>query len=671
MADTSTFTNNITPEKLTLMKIKAGGFEREFLSEPTTPTHVPPSLDFPPLRGHHHSSGNMHSSSGNMHSSSLTRRTSRQVSSASRRSNSFLVAHRNKMSSELASQAEGKFFALMDLMSTASREASSLKESWARIISEREALSRERDALMLQVDEVTETLERTQSDHHHHGHELSERKRHVEKLLLELSAAFTAVSEQKKKVADRDRDLDTVRAELSELRTTVSRSSGDHDRIRAELEALAVKLKVAEEDRDHARHDSDRHHAELRTLLREHTDLKSKSTETTTKLETSRKEILSLTDRIKIWEMERDEHLHDKDRLQEELKRAKIRAEEASRDLVELTERHDRTHRDQTKLKETLRIVETERDDHAVSIENLRREVKAKSVGWEEAEARHAEINLKYEHIKRDVITAKEKLRDVELERTEIRDSFDRSREEHRLTIIERDQLREDLQDERRKVAESHRRISVLEESLRRAELVTTEVRSEVNTLTERNKALVREGEDGRTKHGHFTREISDLKDKLVIFQAEIRSLTEARDRAYRDLNDWKQKYEEVTETITESYDNSNELEFEIESLRTLLREAREQKERAISARHTADRERDEYVAKYEEKCREMERFEESASSHYHAHSSGGGGGGGKSFTRTVSTAGTTVHHNGKSGHSHSHGHTHSSGEVGGMFSTP
>lgn len=667
MAETSaTTTNDITPEKLTLMKIKAGGFEREFLSEPTTPTGIPPSLDFPPLRGHHSSSGGMHSS-GNMHSSSLTRRTSRQVSSASRRSSSFLQSHRNKMSSELTSQAEGKFFALMDLMSTASREASSLKESWARIISERESLAREREELMMQVEEVSETLERTQSEHHHHGFELGEKKRQVEKLLLELSAAFTAVSEQKKKVADRDRDLDITRAELQELRTTMSRSTSDHDRIRSELEALTLKLKVAEDDRDHARHDSERHHGELRTLLREHTDLKSKHSESTSKLETSRKEVLSLTDRIKMWEMERDEHLHEKDRLQEELKRAKARAEEASRDLVELNERHDRVQREHTKIKETIRVVETERDDLALTIENLRREVKAKALGWEEADARHAEVNLKYEHIKREVITTKEKLRDVELERTELRDSIDRSREEHRLVIIERDQLKEDLADERRKVADGHRRVSVLEESLRRAELTATEVRSEVSTLTERNKVLVREGEDHRSKHGHLSREIGDLKDKLVIFQAEIRTLTEARDRAYRDLNDWKHKYEEVTETITEYHDNSGELEFEIESLRTLLREAREQKERAISARHAADRERDEYVSKYEEKCREMERFEESASSHYHAHSSSGGG---KSFTRQVSTTGTTVHHNGK--HSHSHGHGHSTTNEGsGMFSSP
>jgi hypothetical protein len=176
-------------QKLTLMKIKAGGFEQEFLSEPTTPTTIPPTLDFPPLRSHH---------------------SSRQVSSSSRRSSSFLASHRSKMSMELTSQAEGKFFALMDLMSTASREASSLKESWARIIAERDALAREREELEIRVEEVTETLDRTQSEHQHHGHEHGERKRQVEKLLLELTAALTAVSDHKKRAADQDRELERV-----------------------------------------------------------------------------------------------------------------------------------------------------------------------------------------------------------------------------------------------------------------------------------------------------------------------------------------------------------------------------------------------------------------------------------------------------------------------------
>lgn len=563
------------------------------------------------------------------------------------------------MSQELTSQAEGTFFALMDLMSTASREASSLKESWARIISERQSLLREKEELLMRVEEVTVILERKESEHHHHGHELGERKKQVEKLLLELSAALTTLADQKKKVADRDYELERIRTELNELRTTVSRNRGDHHKTKTELEAISIKLKTAEDDRDHAREDSHKHHGDHRSLLREHTDLKSKFTETSTKLESAQKEVLTLSDRIKIWELERDEYLHEKDRLQEDVKRAKLRADEASRGLYEMTERHDRVQRDSTKLKESVRSVESERDDYALTIENLRHEVKAKSTGWEEADERCADVTLKYEHIKREVVSVKEKLRDVELERSELRDSIERSREEHRLIVIARDQLKEDLEDEHRKSADGHRRIVFLEESLRRAELTVTEVKSEIHTLNEHLKISTREKGEDRIKNGHLAKEVADLKEKLVIFQAEVHTLTDARDHACKELNNWKHKYEEITETVTEYRDDSGELEIEIESLRSLLREAREQKERAISARHAADRERDEYIAKYDEKCREIERYEESASSHYHAHSRGEGK---SSFSRTVSTSGTTIH-NGR--------HNHASADGNGMFSSP
>ncbi|CAO2647162.1 Nn.00g080840.m01.CDS01 [Neocucurbitaria sp. VM-36] len=653
MENHQTSAANITPEKLAIMKLKAGGFERDILSEPSSPTGRRQSFAF----GSH----------SNDLRSSLTRRSSRQVST-SRRASTFLQSHRSKMSMELTSQAEGKFFALMDLMTTASREASSLKESWAMIIAERDALAREKEDLLVRVDEVTETLERQEAEYLHHGHEHGERKRHVEKLLLELSAALTAVSDHKKKMADRDHELERVRTELTDLRATVTRSHGDHDKTKAEVEALYAKLKACEVDRDSAKQDSHKHHGDLRSLLREHTDLKSKFEETSTKFESTRKEALSLTDRIKIFELERDESLHEKDRLQDELKRAKIRAEEASRELIALTERHDRVQRDHHKLKETVRTIETERDDYALSIENLRREVKAKTTGWEEADSRCADVTLKYDHIKREVVSVKEKLRDVEVERSELRDAVDRSREEHRLIIIERDQHKEDLDDERRKVVDGHRRITLLEESLRRAEQTVTDVKSEIYNLTERNKVLLREGDEHQGKHSRLTTEITELHDKLAIFQAEIRNLTHARDRAHSDLEAWKHKYEEITETITSYDDSSAEFEFEIESLRTLLREAREQKERAISARHTADRERDEALAKYEEKCREMERFEESASSVYHSHSRVGGGGG-KTVSRTVSSGTTLHHHQGGKHEGHEHGHEHGNG--GGMFNSP
>ncbi|KAJ4377252.1 hypothetical protein N0V83_000075 [Neocucurbitaria cava] len=616
MENNHTSAADITPEKLAIMKMKAGSFERDILSEPSSPTGMRQSFNF----GSHSHSNDLRSS--------LTRRSSRQVSSSSRRASTFLQSHRSKMSMELTSQAEGKFFALMDLMSTASREASSLKESWAMIIAEREALAREKEELLIRVEEVTETLERQQTEHLHHGHEHGERKRHVEKLLVELSTALAAVTDHKKKVADRDHELERVRAELTELRTTVARSHGEHDKTKAEIEGLYAKLKACEADRDSARQDSHKHHGDLRSLLREHTDLKSKHEETYTKFESTRKEVLSLTDRIKIFELERDESLHEKDRLQDELKRAKARAEEGSRDLISLTERHDRVQRDHHKVKETIRTIESERDEHALSIENLRREVKAKATGWEESDSRCAEVTLKYDHIKREVISVKEKLRDLEVERSELRDAIDRSREEHRLLIISRDQHIQDLDDERRKTVDAYRRITLLEESLHRAEQAASATKSELSTLTERNQLLVHEADEHKSRHAHLTTDNSELHAQLTTLQAELRSVTHACDRAHSDLAAWKHKYEEVTETITSYDDSAVEFEFEIESLRSLLREAREQKERAIQARYSADRERDGAVQRYEEKCREMERWEESHSASSVFHSGGRSAGG-------------------------------------------
>jgi len=668
MTDTFNATPEITPEKLTIMKLKAsglGGIDRDVFSEPSSPSRNRSFSFGSQANGMSHGA-----SHGASHSSSIGRRSARQSSSLSRRSSSFLQSHRNTMSMELTSQAEGKLFAFVDTMSSAAREAASLKESWARMMAERDSLLRERDELLVTVEEVTEEFQRKDAEHSHHGHEHGERKRQIEKLILELTAAMTAIAEHKKKLADRDRDLQSVRHELHELHSSVSLTHTDRERTKTELEGAYAKLKMCEDERDSARLDADRHHNELRNLLREHTEVKSKYNEASSKFEFTRKEVLALTDRIKVFELERDEHLHEKDRLHDELKRLRFRADDTTREFTELTERHDRVQRELHKLKETIRLIETERDDFSITIENLRREVKAKATGWEESDARCDDLTLKHEHIKREVVSLKDKLRDVEMERTDLREAVERSREDHRLIVIERDQVKQDLHDEQRKVEDGHRRVNVLEESLRRSELNITEIKTEIITLTERNKVLHREGDESRGKHGHLTAEIASLMEKLALFEAEISSLKYARDRAHSDLNAWKHKYEEITETITTYEDSSAEFEFEITSLRTLLSEAREQKERAIAARYAADRERDEYITKYEEKCREMERFEENASSVYHA--SGGGGGGRKShISRIVSSTGTAVHHEGAgNGHNHgnSHGHLHEHNEGNSMF---
>lgn len=108
----------LTAERLAMVKLEA----RDFFSEQGTPgAGGHKYMDFSDTR-------------------SLTGgRSSRQVSRSMRRSSSFLAAHRSKMSTELTASAESKFFALMELMVSASREASSPKEVWAKLIAERES----------------------------------------------------------------------------------------------------------------------------------------------------------------------------------------------------------------------------------------------------------------------------------------------------------------------------------------------------------------------------------------------------------------------------------------------------------------------------------------------------------------------------------------------------
>ncbi|KXT07963.1 hypothetical protein AC579_8597 [Pseudocercospora musae] len=596
---------DITPEKLAIMKLRSSEYDDDIFSDPGTPSA---------------GIGKMHSSRSVAGGRSSLARTSRQVSSSARRQSNFMHSHRSKMSMELTGQAETKFFSLIELMSNASREASSLKEYWSRLMSDRESFDREREELMLQIEEINETLEQKETQHHHHGRELGERRKEVEKLLIELSAALNSVSEQKRKVADREHELDTVRKELSEVRITSSRLQIDFDKGKSDHQGILDKLRNLESERDHHREESEKHRSELRIITRDQTDIKSKNTDLLSKLESARKEIHNLTDRIKSWERERDSYLIEKDRLHEEVTKHTTKSEEISRELSELVERYERLQRENRQTRESIRIVEGERDDHHSTIERLRAEIRGKTTSIEEVENRLADIVLKHEHSKREVSGKDDRIRELESDVHDLQHRLERSQEEHRTIIIERDQFRDDLDNERHKAHDGDHRHRGLQDNLSKAESSLIEVRAEVSSANERIKLIERERDEHRDKNSQLHHEITSLREKLTLLQAEIKTLIGHRDRAHKELEDYRRRYEEVTETITEYENGGGELEFEIESLRTMLRESREQKERAISARATADRERDEALAKYEDKCREMERWEENRSSYLHAH---------------------------------------------------
>lgn len=189
-----------------------------------------------------------------------------------------------------------KFFSLMELMASASREASSLKEVWAKLIAERESWADERNELMEQVTEFSTQLETVQADRHRHTDESVEGKKKVEKLLLDMSIAVAGITAEKKKVADRDHELGTIRRQLVESQEIVTRHhtgmllhvqmcrtpllihQTDLERTRAEHETLTLALATAESERHTARDEADRLQRELSKVVRERTEISSRIT---------------------------------------------------------------------------------------------------------------------------------------------------------------------------------------------------------------------------------------------------------------------------------------------------------------------------------------------------------------------------------------------------------
>lgn len=199
-----------------------------------------------------------------------------------------------------------------------------------------------------------------------------------------------------------------------------------------------------------------------------------------------------------------------------------MRYEESSRELIEITEKYEKKVREVSTYEETITKVKIERDELYHKIEHFQREIKAKACGWEEAEVRCGKWKLKYEHYEREIKSLYEKIKIVETERTELHESVTKIREEHRLIVIERDQLKEDYHHECKKAADSHRKIIVLQESLRRTESTLKEVREEVHRMTERIERIESERDAALQRCSDFSIEITELKQSITVLNTEI-----------------------------------------------------------------------------------------------------------------------------------------------------
>lgn len=548
----------------------------------------------------------------------------RSTSSASRRRSSVASSFRNSMAMETTGHTEAKFFAFLDMVANASREATSLKELWSQMAAERRNFAAEREELREQIEEVTYELETKQYDYHKHDNELGEHKEKLRSISIELNTAISRLASEKGKLADRDQHIDRLRNELIGQQELGATFRSQIDRLKAEYQSNETLFKAMQDERDGAREDAERFQRNLHRVTQERTEINTILEEVTISLETVRKEALITAERIRKYELDQDEKIHEINRLKEELRKSRSREEESSQELIVMSEKFSQSTRDISKLKDTLRNVEAERDEltHVVDVKN--REIRSTIARHDEVQTLLLEKTSLLDHVRRDLSLLEDRLRAAELERGEKQEALDSLREQHKLVIVTRDEFQNELVTAQGKVDASKRQINLLTETITKSEQIVIDTRAEMTALNGAVKTLERERLDWQKKNTGLNDQLIELKGRIVILQTEIHEAGGEREGLRDQLRRSQEELEEVTETVTQ--DDNAELEFELESMRTMLREAREQKEQAIAARAAADRERDDAYSRYEEKCREMERFEESASARLHAASSSSGG---------------------------------------------
>ncbi|THY91259.1 hypothetical protein D6C92_06357 [Aureobasidium pullulans] len=571
-------------------------------------------------------------SSSRSGSSMAHRSVRRSTSSASRRRGSVASSFRNSLAIENTGHAEAKFFAFLDMVANASREASSLKELWSQMAAERRNFAAEREELREQIEEVSYELETRQNDNHRHDGELVEHKEKVRSISIELTTAINRLAAEKNKLNERDQHIDRLRNELIGQQELQSTFRSQIDRLKAEYQSHETLFKAMQDDRDGAREDADRYQRSLQRVTQERTEITSRLEEVQTALDTLRKEALISAERLRKYELDQDEKIHEINRLKEELRKSRSREEESGSELLIISEKYSQSNRDISKLKDTLRTVEGERDEltHIVDVKN--REIKSTIARHDEVQTLLLEKTTLLDSLRRELSLFEDRLRSAELERDEKHEALEHSREQHKLVIITRDELSNELITAQGKVDASKRQIALLTDTAQKTEQVIIDTRAEVTQLNGTIKGLERERLDWQKKNTTLTDQLVELKGRIVILQTEIHEAGGEREGLRDELRRSREELEEVTETITQ--DESAEFEFELENMRAMLREAREQKEQAIAARASADRERDEVYSKYESKCRELERFEEEASARMHAAASSSGGS--KSSTTTT-----------------------------------
>ncbi|KAF9876137.1 hypothetical protein CkaCkLH20_06583 [Colletotrichum karsti] len=665
MATLDTHTNGHFMPKDFHAHSTGGIFDVELSTSPDTSNHVlemgrtrrmPRSSDVLSRDGSPNGSTRSY---GNVRSHSHSHgHSSRMMSSRSRRGSwaqSYQRHHSSEVSKELTAQAEGEFFALTELMANMSRRSGSLKEVWNKIISERESCYSEMDRMQERIEEFAEIIDRKEREHDHHHHDHEERKQEVLKIRLQLKSAANDKAEFQTKLAERDAECRALIHDIAQVKDNLSHVRREHEETKKTSETHRHTLLTTET----ARAELEDKYGKLRIkcdgIDLKLTELQSRYDDVTIKFDTQHKELVHAKQVNSVLKKEKHEWLHREGEMDEMLRKHDHRHDEIKRKCKEFEERLEKKQLEVKELQETIPRIEqrvlkvkhekTELEQH---IEKLKRDISKEHNRWEEAEDRCGKWKLKWEHSEREIAAAREDITRIEISHGEMRDTISKKTEELRLLHLEKKRLEEEGGRHSGRADDTHRQLTLIQETLSHAQSELTKSQEEVHVKNERIERLELDYTTAKTRAKDYEIEGQSHRSLVSTLKLEIDNLTNENGSLKQKCHTLECKYDEVCESVTEYEDGNSGYDFEINSMRTMLREAREQKEKAITARNSADRERDEYIAKYEEKCREMERLEERMTQHMHE----------QQGRRQSSSSKTVLRHASRQG-SHSHGSHH------------
>ncbi|KAI0126123.1 hypothetical protein BJ170DRAFT_460719 [Xylariales sp. AK1849] len=354
-------------------------------------------------------------------------------------------SHRSEASRELMVQGESEFFGLMELMTKISWKSNSLKEIWTKLIAERDSYLSEMEKMEEQFEEYAEMIEQKDKEHNQHNHEHEERRQEISKLRLEVTAALASVTQNKKKLHDRDTELLSVRHELNEYRDSSARLREEKISIQTALDDTRSKLALSGGQCDDVRGQLEKSASNFRNINQKYVELQSTHRELNSKHESTRAELVSLTQLSSSLKKEKHDWLREKGEIIENLRKSKHQYDEYVLKVKGVTEKHEKKIQELAKSKEIVSKLGYEKDELHQKVEELKRQLKEKHCKWEDSEDLGGKWKLKSEHSEREIISIREELKLHELEKTQLYETITKNREEIRQLTAEKERISEEF----------------------------------------------------------------------------------------------------------------------------------------------------------------------------------------------------------------------------------